>query len=152
MSSPILPQSSEAVIQATILQRHEDDVIQDFYRLIEVEGRCRHLPAFMVRMQLPVPLQVPDQPAKKALVAGVAVSLTLIPELNNARISMGRHASCLLGCIYWALKNNAASGGRVSFSEKGRPCVGIASACTPPRLPMPLPAYSRASLLSISRQ
>jgi hypothetical protein len=38
----------------------------------------------MVRVQLPVPLQAPDQPAKKAPVAGVAVSLTLIPELNDA--------------------------------------------------------------------
>ena len=59
------------------------------------------------------------------------------------------------GCLYvshWALKNNAASGGSVSFSENGRPCIGISSAWTPPRLPMPLPAYSRASLLSISRQ
>ena len=53
---------------------------------------------------------------------------------------------------YCALKNRAASGGRVSFREKGRPWVGISSAWTPPMLPMPLPAYSRASLLSISRQ
>ena len=53
---------------------------------------------------------------------------------------------------YWALKNRAARGGNVSLSEKGRACMGISSAWTPPRLPMPLPAYSRASLLSISRQ
>jgi hypothetical protein len=53
---------------------------------------------------------------------------------------------------YCALRNSAASGGRVSFKENGRPWVGISSALTPPRLPMPLPAYSRASLLSISRQ
>src|SRR5438105_695564 len=40
--------------------------------------------AFMVRVQVPVPLQAPDQPAKNAPLAGVAVSLTLVPELNDA--------------------------------------------------------------------
>jgi hypothetical protein len=37
----------------------------------------------MVSVQLPVPVQAPDQPAKKAPEAGVAVSLTLVPELND---------------------------------------------------------------------
>jgi hypothetical protein len=60
--------------------------------------------------------------------------------------------STLAGALYAALKNNAASGGNVSLSENGRPCVGISSAWMPPKLPTPLPAYSRASLLSISRQ
>jgi len=47
---------------------------------------------------------------------------------------------------------SAANGGSVSWSENGRPCVSISSACTPPMLPCPLPLYSWASLLSISRQ
>src|SRR5579864_2424492 len=37
----------------------------------------------MVSVQLPVPVQAPDQPAKKAPEAGMAVSLTLVPELND---------------------------------------------------------------------
>jgi len=57
-----------------------------------------------------------------------------------------------VGCRYDALKNSAARGGKVSVNENGRPCLGTSSACTPPKFPMPLPAYSRASLLSISRQ
>jgi hypothetical protein len=39
--------------------------------------------AFMVSVQLPVPVQAPDQPAKKAPEAGVGVNLTLVPELND---------------------------------------------------------------------
>jgi hypothetical protein len=37
----------------------------------------------MVSVQLPVPVQAPDQPAKKAPTAGVGVNLTLVPELND---------------------------------------------------------------------
>src|SRR5439155_4094658 len=40
--------------------------------------------AFIVTVQVPVPLQAPDQPAKKVPLPGVAVSLTLVPELNDA--------------------------------------------------------------------
>ena len=40
--------------------------------------------AFIVTVHVPVPLQAPDHPAKKAPLAGVAVSLTLVPELNDA--------------------------------------------------------------------
>jgi len=53
---------------------------------------------------------------------------------------------------YPAFRNNAASGGKVSLSENGRPWVGSASAVTPPKFPMPVPLYSDASLLSNSRQ
>jgi len=42
------------------------------------------LAAFIVTVQLPVPLQAPDQPAKKAPLVGVATSFTLVPELNDA--------------------------------------------------------------------
>jgi hypothetical protein len=38
----------------------------------------------MVSVQLPVPLQAPDHPAKEAPVAGAAVSFTLVPELKEA--------------------------------------------------------------------
>ena len=50
------------------------------------------------------------------------------------------------------LRNSAASGGRVSFSEYGRACTESSYAVHPPRLPIPLPPYSLASLLSSSRQ
>src|SRR6267142_1726034 len=40
--------------------------------------------AFIVRVQVPVPLHAPDQPAKKAPLPAVAVSFTLVPELNDA--------------------------------------------------------------------
>jgi len=40
--------------------------------------------AFMVRVQLPMPLQEPDQPAKYAPLAATAVSFTLLPELKDA--------------------------------------------------------------------
>ena len=53
---------------------------------------------------------------------------------------------------YPAFRNSAASGGKVSFREYGRPCTGYSSAMTPPEFPMPLPPYSLASLLRISRQ
>jgi hypothetical protein len=38
----------------------------------------------MVSVQVLVPLQAPDQPAKKAPLAGAAVSFTLVPELKDA--------------------------------------------------------------------
>ena len=40
--------------------------------------------AFIVRVQAAVPLQAPDHPAKKAPVAGAAVSFTLVPEAKDA--------------------------------------------------------------------
>jgi len=40
--------------------------------------------AFIVRVQAAVPLQAPDHPAKKAPVAGTAVSFTLVPEVKDA--------------------------------------------------------------------
>src|SRR5262249_23066335 len=51
-----------------------------------------------------------------------------------------------------ALKNNAASGGSVSLSQNCPPCFRSSSASAPPPVPLALPAYSRASLFSISRQ
>src|ERR1700722_17215147 len=53
---------------------------------------------------------------------------------------------------YSAFKKRAANGGKVRFSEKGRPWTGTSSAVTPPALPMPLPPYSLASLFRSSRQ
>lgn len=41
--------------------------------------------AFMVTLHVEVPLQAPDQPAKAALAAGAAVSVTAVPALNAAR-------------------------------------------------------------------
>src|SRR5260370_17669818 len=38
----------------------------------------------MVRVQLPVPLQAPDQAAKEAPFPGTTVSFTLVPELKDA--------------------------------------------------------------------
>jgi hypothetical protein len=38
----------------------------------------------MVTLQLPVPLQAPDQPAKKAPLPAFAVRVTTVPALNEA--------------------------------------------------------------------
>jgi hypothetical protein len=38
----------------------------------------------MITVQVAVPLQAPDHPAKKAPFAGTAVSFTLVPELKEA--------------------------------------------------------------------
>jgi hypothetical protein len=38
----------------------------------------------MVRVQVPIPVQAPDHPAKKAPLAGAAVRLMLVPELKGA--------------------------------------------------------------------
>jgi hypothetical protein len=53
---------------------------------------------------------------------------------------------------YSGFRKIAPSGGRVSLREKGLPCTFFASAMQPPMFPMPLPPYSLASLLRISRQ
>src|SRR5438876_9552417 len=50
------------------------------------------------------------------------------------------------------LKNSAPSGGSFRTSEYGRPCSETSSPFMPPAFPMPLPAYSLASLFSNSRQ
>jgi hypothetical protein len=44
------------------------------------------------------------------------------------------------------------SGGSTIVAEAGRPCQGFGMAWTTPRLPMPLPPYPVASVLSTSRQ
>ena len=43
--------------------------------------------AFIVTTQLPAPVQAPDQPAKTALGAGVAVRVTTVPSSNSAEHS-----------------------------------------------------------------
>jgi len=40
--------------------------------------------AFIVSVQVPVPVHAPDHPAKKSPLAAMAVSFTLVPELNDA--------------------------------------------------------------------
>src|SRR5208337_1899002 len=52
----------------------------------------------------------------------------------------------LLPVYYSFFRNSAASGGRVSRSEYGRPWVFTGRASTPPALPILAPPYSRASL------
>jgi hypothetical protein len=47
--------------------------------------------AFMFKVQVALPLQAPDQPAKKAPLAGAAVRVTLVPELKDA-VQVGWHA------------------------------------------------------------
>ena len=47
--------------------------------------------AFIVSVQVPLPLQTPDHPAKKAPLAGTAVSFTLVPELKDA-VQVGEQA------------------------------------------------------------
>jgi hypothetical protein len=39
--APILPQRSEVMIEAAILLRQEDDMVQDFYGLSRRSGLCR---------------------------------------------------------------------------------------------------------------
>src|SRR5665811_1959859 len=50
------------------------------------------------------------------------------------------------------LRNTAPRGGKVRFTECGRPWKAKGTAWTPPMLPWPLPPYSTASLLKISCQ
>jgi len=63
--------------------------------------------AFIVRVQLPVPVQAPDHPAKKAPAAGVAVSLTLVPELKDAlHVGAQLIPAGLLTTVPWAVPAN----------------------------------------------
>ncbi len=50
------------------------------------------------------------------------------------------------------LRKIAANGGSVRLSEKGREWQAMGDASTPPKLPWPLPPYSKASLFAISCQ
>jgi hypothetical protein len=50
------------------------------------------------------------------------------------------------------VSQSTESGGSTIDAEAGRPCQGIGTAWTNPRLPMPLPPYPVASVLSTSRQ
>ena len=59
---------------------------------------------------------------------------------NEQSLGHDRFEFRAVGSFHAALKNNAASGGKVSLRENGRPWVGISSAWTPPKLPIPLPA------------
>jgi hypothetical protein len=50
------------------------------------------------------------------------------------------------------LKKPIPSGGSTTFSDAGSPCEPHPSAITPPKFPIPLPPYSRVSLLITSIQ
>jgi hypothetical protein len=50
------------------------------------------------------------------------------------------------------VSQSTESGGSTIEAEAGRPCQGIGTAWTTPRLPRPLPPYTVASVLSTSRQ
>src|SRR5690242_18140338 len=67
---------------------------------------------------------------------------------NGAATAVGgsrrRHGACSSMIV--------ASGGSDSVSEYCRPCEGSGAACTPPKLPCPLPPYTVASLFRTSRQ
>ncbi len=54
------------------------------------------------------------------------------------------------GCS--GVSQSTESGGSTIEAEAGRPCQGFGMAWTTPRLPMPLPPYPVASVLSTSRQ
>jgi len=42
------------------------------------------LAAFMVSLQVDLPMQAPDQPSKNAPLPGLAVRVTTVPEVNEA--------------------------------------------------------------------
>ena len=52
---------------------------------------------------------------------------------------------------YVSLNPGTAGGGMVTVIDCAYPCDGAGSVCTPPLLPMLLPPYTAASLLSNSR-
>src|SRR6266851_3432947 len=59
-------------------------------------------------------------------------------------------AAGAVGVGSWT-SHSTPSGGTVSTADAGRPCQGSPVASTCPMLPTPLPPYSAASLLIISR-
>jgi hypothetical protein len=50
------------------------------------------------------------------------------------------------------VSQSTPSGGTVITADASRPCHGSSTASTPPRLPVPLPPYTIASVLMTSRQ
>jgi hypothetical protein len=67
-----------------------------------------------------------------------------------ALIAAGLPASVRHGSS--GVSQSTESGGSTIDADAGRPCQGFGMAWTAPRLPMPLPPYPVASVLSTSRQ
>src|SRR5258708_29547875 len=90
----------------------------------------------MVNVQVLTHLQAPDQPAKKAPLAGAAVSFTLVPELNDAvQVGLQLMPAGLLVTVPVDVPANftvrakvvgGAEVGAVSWAAKPRPQTRVA--------------------------
>jgi hypothetical protein len=69
----------------------------------------------------------------------------LLRLLQQSLRNLGCHGSS-------GVSQSTDSGGSTIDADAGRPCQGLGMAWTAPRLPMPLPPYAVASVLSTSRQ
>jgi hypothetical protein len=72
--------------------------------------------------------------------------------LASAALPAGRQLSASVRHGGSGVSQSTESGGSTIDAEAGRPCQGIGTAWTTPRLPRPLPPYPVASVLSTSRQ
>ena len=69
----------------------------------------------------------------------------LVDDHEPRNVALAGHGSS-------GVSQSTESGGSTIEAEAGRPCQGFGMAWTTPRLPIPLPPYPVASVLSTSRQ
>ena len=121
-------------------------------RATEVVRRARKRRAAAERLAAAAARAEEKSRARDAEAAASGALTTVLPAILVEDHEPRRVALAPVGYGSSGVSQSTDSGGSTIDADAGRPCQGFGMAVTTPRLPMPLPPYPVASVVSTSRQ